>query len=197
MTRAGRKVRTGRKERVSRRERVDDDIERYGGDLLRSEVMRKAFAQKHHLRSTVGDHTLRVTRTGVNISHVLQKLHIPVDVRSVVVGSLCHDLGIIGRHQKYTTVRECYRRHPDDSAEVARELLPDLPEKTEKIIRRHMWPVMRSRIPDSIEGFVVSAADKYCSVVDLIRGRAAASARIPGKTGGRRTHEERNSDGKQ
>ena len=123
--------------RKHRREQVSD-MERYGGDLIRSEIMQKAFEQTHHRRSTVGEHTFRVARASVKIGHVLQKLHIPVDMSAVVVGSLCHDLGIIGRNEKYASDIECYRKHPDDSVTVAKELVDDLPEKTEEIIQRHM-----------------------------------------------------------
>ena len=155
---------------TERKKRVENDIDRYGSGILGSEAMRKAFEQKHHLRSTVGEHSCRVARTGVKICHILEKLNIPVDVEAVVVGSLCHDLGIVGRDEKYSSVMECYRNHPEDSVVIARELVGDLPEKTEEIIRRHMWPMRKSKIPDSLEGFVVFAADKICSVTDLVKG---------------------------
>ena len=159
-----------KKNRPKRGDRVRRVVERYGGDLLRSEVMRKAFQQRHHLRSTLGDHTIRVTRASVRIGQALQKLHVPVDMQAVVVGALCHDLGMVGRREKYGNNRECYRKHPKDSADLAKELVPDLPEKTEEIIRRHMWPMRQSPAPDSIEGVIVTAADKYSSVVDFLKG---------------------------
>jgi hypothetical protein len=45
-----------------------------------------------------------------------------------------------------------------------------MPEKTEDIIERHMWPAGQSKAPNSIEGVIVSAADKYSAVKDLIKG---------------------------
>lgn len=154
----------------NRIKKVNNDLEYYGNDVLHSEIMQKAFAQKHHLHSTVGEHTVRVARASVKISHVLQKLHIPVDMPAVVVGSLCHDLGMIGRDEKYSSNMESYRKHPADSVTVAKELVEDLPEKTEEIIQRHMWPMRQSKVPNSIEGFIVSIADKYSSVIDFIKG---------------------------
>jgi len=153
-----------------RRKKVNKDIELYGSEVLHSEIMQKAFEQKHHLHSTVGEHTMRVARTSVNISHLLQKLHIRIEMPAVVIGSLCHDLGMIGRNEKYSSDKECYRKHPADSVKAARELVDDLPEKTEDIIRRHMWPMRQSRVPNSLEGFIVSGADKYSSVIDFIIG---------------------------
>ena len=150
--------------------RVISEMERYGGDVLHSGIMQEAFEQTHHRHSTVGIHTLRVTRASIRIGHVLEKLHIPVDIPAVITGSLCHDLGIIGRNGKYASNRECFRKHASDSVTVAKELLDDLSEKTEAIIERHMWPMNRSEAPNYIEGFIVSTADKYGSVVDFFKG---------------------------
>ena len=155
---------------------VNDEIERYGSDVLHSELMQQAFRQKHHLRSTVGEHTLRVARTSIKIGRTLQKLHVRVDIPAVVIGSLCHDLGIVGRDEKYSSDKECYKKHSADSVTIARDLLDDLPEKAEDIIQSHMWPMYQSKTPASIEGFIVSAADKYSSVVDLIKGSSIKHA---------------------
>ena len=45
-----------------------------------------------------------------------------------------------------------------------------MPEKTEDIIERHMWPVGKTKAPNSIEGVVVSVADKYNAVKDVVKG---------------------------
>jgi uncharacterized protein len=159
-----------REKRENRKERIQKDLKRYGDEVLQSEEMKKAFEQTHHKWSTVGEHTFRVAASSVMISYALRKLKINVSVPAVVVGALCHDLGILGRNEKYSSGKECSREHPRDSVEVARELLNDLPEKTENIIERHMWPIGDSKIPDSIEGAIVSVADKYSAVKDLIKG---------------------------
>ena len=156
----------------NRLERVQNDLEAYGSEVLESDEMKQAFEQKHHLRSTVGDHTIRVAVTSVLACYALKKLHVKVNVPAVVVGALCHDLGILGREEKYSSNLECGREHPKDSVVVAREIVEDLPEKTEDIIERHMWPIGKSKVPNSIEGFIVSAADKYNSVKDLVKGRS-------------------------
>ena len=100
----------------------------------------------------------------------LKKLHIKVNVPAVVVASLCHDLGMLGRYEKFSSGKECSREHPKESVAVARELVSDLPEKTEDIIERHMWPMGQAKAPNSIEGIVVSVADKYNAVKDLVKG---------------------------
>ena len=156
--------------RKNRIERVNRDIERFGKEILNSDELKKAYQQTHHTWSTVGEHTLRVAAASVMICYALRKVHIRTDLSAVVKGSLCHDLGILGRNEKYASKRECSRQHPLDSVEVARKLVKDLPEKSADIIERHMWPGGHSKAPNSLEGVIVSAADKYAAIKDLVQG---------------------------
>ena len=146
------------------------DLELYGNDVLRSDEMKQAYEQTHHMWSTVGEHTLRVAMSSVMICYALKKLHIKVNIPAVVIGSLCHDLGMLGRREKYSSASESNREHPKESVTVARDLMGELPEKTEEIIEQHMWPLGDSKAPDSIESAVVSVADKYTAVKDLVKG---------------------------
>ena len=156
--------------REKQKEKIRNELERYGNEIMNSDEMQEAFRQTHHLRSTVGDHTQRVAEKSLAICHALEKLHIRTDIPAVVKGSLCHDLGILGREEKYGSGRECYRQHAADSVEVARKLVDDLPGKTEDIIRNHMWPTPGNKMPNSLEATIVSVADKAASVEDFLRG---------------------------
>lgn len=49
-------------------------------------------------------------------------------------------------------------------------LLGELPKKTADIITRHMWPVGKSKPPNSLEAAIVSAADKIAAVEDFVEG---------------------------
>lgn len=159
-----------REKRENRRDRIKDDLMLYGNDVLKSEEMKQAFQQTHHQWSTVGEHTFRVAFSSVMICYALRKLNIKVSIPAVVVGALCHDLGILGRSEKFSSAKECSREHPKDSVEVARGIVGEMPEETEAIIERHMWPAGESEAPNSIEGVVVSVADKYSAVKDLVKG---------------------------
>ena len=159
-----------REKRENRKDRIKDDLMLYGNDVLQSEEMKQAFQQTHHQWSTVGEHTFRVAFSSVMICYALRKLNIKVSIPAVVIGALCHDLGILGRNEKFSSARECSIEHPKESVEVARGLVSDMPDKTEDIIERHMWPIGESEAPNSIEGVVVSVADKYSAVKDLVKG---------------------------
>ena len=163
-------LRYKRKRKEERKERIRKDLETYGDKILNSEEMRQAFRQKHHTLSTVGEHTLRVAMTSLAICYALKKLHVRTDIGAVVTGALSHDLGILGRNEKYSSSGECSRQHPRDSAQVAEKLLGKLPKKTEDIITRHMWPVGKSKPPNSLEAAIVSTADKIAAVEDFVEG---------------------------
>lgn len=159
-----------REKREDRKERIRNDLERYGDDVLNSEEMKQAFQQTHHQWSTVGEHTVRVAFSSMMICYALKKLNIKVNIPAVVIGALCHDLGMLGRQEKFSSDREAIREHPKSSVEVARELVGEMPEKAEDIIERHMWPAGDSKAPNSLEGAIVSVADKYTAVKDLVKG---------------------------
>ena len=159
-----------RDKRTNRKERIAQDIGRYGNAVLESDELKAAYEQTHHLWSTVGEHTLRVAATSVMICYALRKLNIKVNVPAVVIGSLCHDLGIHGRDQKFSSKKECTNEHPVDSVKIAKELIPELSDTSADIIERHMWPMGESKAPNTLEGVIVSAADKYSAVKDLVKG---------------------------
>ena len=159
-----------REKRENRKDRIKGDLMLYGNDVLQSEEMKQAFQQTHHQWSTVGEHTFRVAFSSVMICYALRKLNVKVSIPAVVVGALCHDLGILGRSEKFSSAKECSREHPKDSVDVARGIVGEMPDKTEDIIERHMCPAGESEVPNSIEGVVVSVADKYSAVKDLVKG---------------------------
>ena len=156
-------------EQTGRRLRARKDLHRYGSDILESEELKQAYLQTHHRWSTVGEHTLQVAVTSLLICYALKRVHINTSVEDVVVGSLCHDLGILDRTVKYKNNRECGREHPIDSVKVAKHLVPDLTDRSKDIIERHMWPI-GGKLPNSKEGVIVSIADKYCAVRDFVGG---------------------------
>ncbi|MBR3307567.1 MAG: HD domain-containing protein [Lachnospiraceae bacterium] len=168
---------------MSRDERIRNDLEFYGSGILCSEEFRKSFRQKHHIDTTVGEHTLYVSRTSLKIAYFLKKLHVKTNMGELVVVALCHDLGILGRDEKYPNKRSCYRKHPGESKEVARRLVPELNERTEKMIERHMFPVT-IKPPVSKEGYILLAADKYCAVREGARAlrRALRTKKEKNKT---------------
>lgn len=151
----------------------------YGSSIMHSEEFRQAMKQTHHKKTTVGDHSIKVARASIKICRVLNKFHIKTRMDDVVIGSLCHDLGILGRKHSFSNGRECLKEHPVRSLDVARRLIPDINYNTEKIIRCHMWPIAPLRVPTSRESIIVSIADKYAAIGDgIMRTTKAAELHI-------------------
>ena len=145
---------------------AENDLLRYGRDIIISDIFVSGFDQTHHYYTTVADHTLNVALISLQMLYRLERMHIRIDKRPVVVGALCHDLGIIGRHSKYKNNAVCCQLHPHDSVKVARALLADLDPKTRKIISRHMFP-MTPVPPTSLAGWVVDIADTVSTIREL------------------------------
>ena len=156
-----------RKKKQLRDERISRDVLRCGGSILRSEYFKKAAFETHHLRSSVYDHSLTVCITAVQICLVLRKIGLRINEKDLIQASLCHDLGMVGRSQKFHRSFEAWRGHANDSAFIAQKLIPELSENAECMIRTHMWPVSGS-YPRSREAFILNAADKYASIADWV-----------------------------
>lgn len=147
-----------------------DALYSYGGRILTSPEFQSAFQQTHHNVTTVGDHSLNVAVAALCICAFLARLHIHTRTRDVTEAALCHDLGILGRHEKFANNRQCCHQHPLDSVEVARRLDPDMDDRTLEMIRTHMWP-MTLKPPTSREGVIISLADKYCAIREVTSRR--------------------------
>ncbi len=140
---------------------VRDIIIKYGKDILASEAFRDTFSQTHHYSSTVGDHTLGVTVEAVKIC----LRHCITDdetLCNVVSASLCHDLGIMGRDEKFRNNVQCLMRHPADSVEAYKKLRGEDNVRVLDSIRNHMFP-LRLRLPKYKEGWILMIADKLAS----------------------------------
>lgn len=153
--------------RQKKEEAIGREIVKYGEMILRSPQFQSGFSQTHHYITTVGDHTLNVTIVSVKLAHFFEKKRGTLDLRSLIHGALLHDLGIIGRAEKYRNNHECGQRHASDSVSEARKLLPELTPKLTDIIENHMFPVTPTP-PSSEEGTIVVTADKYCALIEWI-----------------------------
>ncbi len=151
---------------MDRSKEISKKIKLYGRDILSSEEFRRARTQVHHYRTSLAAHSILTARIGLGICEFLRKCGISVDERKVVRIALLHDLGMVGRHEKYRNNYECGYMHPIHSAESAGRIWKDIDEDSVKAIKSHMWP-LSLRIPTSWEGVVLCIADKRASFLDV------------------------------
>ena len=128
---------------------------------------------RHHLVYTTLQHSVHVART----SHALSKaLHIPVDETAMLRGALLHDYYLYERAEQGLGVSSHYAQHPSVALKNAeRDFVLSPIEKN--IILSHMWPVNFRERPRSREAWLVSIADKLCSVWESTYGLTAALIR--------------------
>ena len=151
-----------RKERLKKKNML---IKKYGSDILCSEEFIQAFSERHHLKSNVGNHSILTARMSLNLCKVLNRFGYIVDEENAVRISLLHDLGMLGRKEKYKNTRVCHRMHPIDSAITAKQIWNDIDRDSVAAIRNHMWPLTPKR-PASREAYVLCVADKMAAVGD-------------------------------
>lgn len=154
--------RSGKEDLISENYR---EIRKYGADVLESEDFAEAMEQTHHFHSTVGQHSLDVTFVALGISVLLARFFgVKVNARAIVVGCLCHDLGILKR-ERFRSGQDMCRRHPIESAEVAKKYAGDDAVVNDMCLH-HMFPLMTTA-PETTEGWIISVADKISSVGEV------------------------------
>lgn len=153
------------------REMALRDVYHYGEDIVSTDIFKEALAQTHHKKTTVGDHSASVAVIALRMCRRLNWKAFRLDERRVVLAALTHDLGIVGRHQKYSNNLETYLRHPSDSVKIAMSLLPEMNKKFYRTIARHMFP-LTILPPSSVEGLIISVADKWAAIKDITPRRA-------------------------
>ena len=150
---------------LTEEEEICNDIIRYGKNILTSEIFRKTASQPHHVQSTVWDHTMNVCIIAVKLCREQMRKGVTLNEKDLVQAALCHDLGMVGREEKYKHVFDTWLRHPEKKKKIAKEIVPDLSPNAEMMIRCHMWP-LSSLSPQSREGRLLCRADKYASMAD-------------------------------
>lgn len=145
------------------------DVERMGGDILRSARFAKAKDVPHHNEhGDIAAHSVETAGYALGLARWLQRRGVSVSEQDVVRASLLHDIGMteddVFLSPKY---RKAYS-HPREGARIACEEF-GASEVQADAIRRHMWPISIAMPPRNAVGWVVLAADKYCSVQEVRR----------------------------
>lgn len=148
-------------------------IRKYGYGIMASPLFEEAMEQTHHVRTTVGDHSIGVAYFGLMFCALLIHIGIKVNEQEVVRAALLHDLGIVGRDNKFHNNYQCCIQHPIDSLAIAEELVPDLDDVERDSIRYHMFPLM-CRNPHHAVGWIITVADKVSQMQDMLAPRSHA-----------------------
>lgn len=137
-------------------------------DILHSENFQKTRHHIQHGTMPVYRHCLDVARQSIQIN---KALGLGCSERDLIRGALLHDYFLYDWHDKN---RENYQKlhgfyHPGIALKNARKEY-HLTRREEDIIKKHMWPL--TVVPPLCrETWVVTAADKYCSLLETLKIR--------------------------
>ena len=137
-------------------------------DILHSENFQKTRHHIQHGTMPVYRHCLDVAKQSFQIN---KALGLGCSERDLIRGALLHDYFLYDWHDKN---RENYQKlhgfyHPGIALKNARKEY-HLTRREEDIIKKHMWPL--TVVPPLCrEAWVVTAADKYCSLLETLKVR--------------------------
>lgn len=141
--------------------RVEDSVTR---DIVASERFEKARSVPHHSKDgNIAAHSLETARYALLIARWLGEHGVAVSETDVVRASLLHDIGMTEDAVFLSPSYKKARSHPKEGARIAREEYGANETQVEAVLR-HMWPIWWVVPPQSAEAWVVSLADKCCSM---------------------------------
>lgn len=151
-----------------RREITRQRMEKYADDILESYNFRKTEKYMQHGSVSVRRHCLSVAECSILIGEWLKERGISYHEREMVRGALLHDYFLYDWHGR---VGGDHKRlhgffHPAVALRNAgREY--ELTDRERDIIAKHMWP-LTIKPPACREAWIVTAADKYCSMRETL-----------------------------
>ncbi len=153
-------------------------LKEYGSDILTSDNFLKTKEYIQHGNMTVNSHCINVAIYSLAIS---RKLNISCNQRDLVRGALLHDYFLYDWHDKYHGFY-----HPGIALRNASKEYK-LTEREKDIIKKHMWPLTLVP-PQCREAWIVTAADKYCSLLETMKFHKEHGRYMPKKKTGASLH---------
>lgn len=142
------------------------DIRTEGKDILESINFRKSEKNMQHGNVSVRRHSIQVAKYSLLIS---SKLGIKCNKRDLIRGALLHDYFLYDWHDNnHVSIHKLHGfYHPGVALTNAKKEY-ELTKKQQDIIKKHMWPLTVVP-PVCKEAWIVSMADKYCSLMETAR----------------------------
>lgn len=158
--------------RLERRRRIRESISKNGGDILHSANFQNTRRNMQHGTVSVHSHSISVAECSLNIREKLQKMGIRSEERDIIRGALLHDYFLYDWH--HHTHKKGWKNlhgftHPETALNNARKEY-HLSPREQDIIKKHMWPLTVVP-PRCREAWIVTAADKYCSLLETVGPR--------------------------
>ena len=121
-----------------------------------------------HGSVSVLEHSMNVAAMAYRLDRLFGK---KADLEVLLPGALLHDFYLYDWHDKPLSIR-IFRMHgythPSEACRNAAEIFQE-DEKTQEVIRCHMWPLTLRSIPRHREAILVCIADKLCALTETLK----------------------------
>lgn len=167
------------KKQFIRQKELHRQIKEAAPDILESANFNSTKGHIQHGNMTVNQHCMNVAKYSIVIS---DKLHINCNKKELIRGALLHDYFLydwhIGDARKPQNLHGFY--HPGIALKNASAEY-DLTDREKDIISKHMWPLTLTRMPMCREAWIVTTADKWCSLLETLHFHQGHGAVVPGQ----------------
>ena len=160
--------------KFERHRQLHRKLEDNASDILSSDKFQSTRVHVQHGTIPVHRHCIDVAKHALMLS---KALHVHVNEKEMIRGALLHDYFLYDWHDKDKRPEGLHGyRHPGAALKNACKDY-ELTDREKDIIRSHMWPLTLTKIPHYREAWIVSAADKYCSLLETLKLRHGAAGR--------------------
>lgn len=156
--------------RNKRLQKYHEKLHRFGKEILDSPNFHLADRHMQHGKISVKQHSEQVALMSLRLAH---RLPFRFKERELVRGALLHDYFLYDWHHKevtLSTILHFYQMHGFTHPTIALKNAShefELTDIEKDIIKKHMWPL--TLVPPMCrEAWVVTAADKYCSLLETL-----------------------------
>ena len=139
-------------------------VHKRGADILKSANMQKEKKFLQHGKVSVYTHSVRVAVLSLFLAELLW---VKVNEEAMMRGALLHDYFLYDWHtQDYVSPHKLHGfYHPGRALKNAQQEYQLTPRERD-IIKKHMWPLTISAMPMCREAWIVTMADKWCSLME-------------------------------
>ena len=157
------------KERFERERELRQEIREAAPDILHSRNFRSTKTHVQHGNMNVAKYSLALS----------EKLHIPCEKKELIRGALLHDYFLYDWHSPdHVSPHKLHGfYHPGRALKNAQREY-ELTPREQDIIKKHMWPLTISAVPMCREAWIVTMADKWCSLMETFHVHKGHGAMI-------------------
>ena len=123
---------------------------------------------KAHGKKTVYEHSMDVARLAFKWN---RSMKLNIDEKELVTGALLHDFYLYDWHDARIDVplfKMHGYTHPFTACKNAVEKF-DIDERTQNIIKSHMWPLTLRTVPENKAAWLVCLCDKAVAAVETVK----------------------------